>query len=58
MFTYHLITNPFHSFIKAVKQEPEEHIYDRKGIIERCNKIKNFEKRNEVLDFFEQNDYS
>ena len=58
MFTYHLITNPIHSFIKAVRQEPEEHIYDRKGIIERCNKIKNIEKRNEALDFFEKNDYS
>jgi len=58
MFAYHLITNPFHSFLKAVRQEPEEHIYDRKGILERCNKIKNIEKRNEAIEFFEKSDYS
>jgi ribosomal protein L16 Arg81 hydroxylase len=58
MFTYHLITNPIHSFIKAIRQEPEEHIYDRKGIIERCNKIKNIEKRIDALAFFKKNDYS
>ncbi|MBC8198083.1 MAG: cupin-like domain-containing protein [Candidatus Marinimicrobia bacterium] len=58
MFTYHLITNPFHSFLKAVRQEPEEHIYDRKGILERCNKIKNIEKRNEAIEFFKKSDFS
>lgn len=58
MFAYHLITNPFHSFLKAVRQEPEEHIYDRKGIIKRCNKIKNIEKRNDAIEFFAQNDFS
>ena len=58
MFTYHLITNPFHSFLKAVRQEPEEHIYDRDGIIKRCNKIRNIEKRNDAIDFFASNDYS
>ena len=58
MFIYHLITNPIHSLLKAIRKEPEEHIYDRKGIIEKCNKIKNMEKRKEVLDFFQKNDYS
>ena len=58
MFTYHLITNPFHSFLKAVRQEPEEHIYDRDGIIKRCNKIKNLEKRKDAIDFFAKNDFS
>lgn len=58
MFTYHLITNPFHSFLKAVRQEPEEHIYDRKGIIKRCYKIRNIEKRKKALTFFKENDYS
>ena len=58
MFTYHLITNPFHSFLKAVKQEPEEHIYDRKGITNRCNKIRNIDERKKALTFFKENDYS
>jgi len=58
MFIYHLITNPIHSFLKAVMQEPEEHIYDRDGILKRCNKIRNPKKRKDAIDFFARNDFS
>ena len=52
------LTYQFHSFLKAVRQESEEHIYDSNGIIKRCNKIKNLEKRKDAIDFFAKNDFS
>ena len=58
MFIYQAITNPIYSLLKAVKKEPEEHIYDRDDIIMRCNKIRNKKKRKEALNFFKNNDYS
>jgi len=58
MFMYQLFTNPIHSFIKAVRKEPEEHIFDRQHIIDRCNKIKDNIQRQEALKFFKDNDYS
>ena len=58
MFIYQAITNPIYSLIKAVKKEPEEHIYDRDDIIMRCNKIRSKKKRKEALNFFKNNDYS
>jgi len=58
MFTYQTITNPFLSLVKAIRKEPEEHIYDREDIIKRCNKISNTCKRNEAMKFFKDNDYS
>jgi len=58
MFAYQAVTNPVHSFIKAIRKEPEEHIFDREEIIERCNKIRNRAQRHEALQFFKDNDYS
>ena len=58
MFIYQVISNPFHAIIKAVRKEPEEHIYDREAIIKRCKKIGNVRKRSEALKFFHDNDYS
>ena len=58
MFMFQSITNPVHSFIKAIRKEPEEHIFDREDILLKCNKIKNIEMRNEALRFFKDNDYS
>ena len=58
MFVYHLVTNPIYSFVKAVRQEPEDHIFDKNGILEQCNKIKNPEKRKRAIKFFSQNDFS
>jgi hypothetical protein len=52
------VTNPVHSFIKAIRKEPEEHIFDREEIIDRCNKIRNKAQRDEALQFFKDNDYS
>ena len=58
MFMYQAVTNPVHSFIKAVRKEPEEHIFDRQEIINRCNKIRSKARREEALIFFMDNDYS
>ena len=58
MFTYQAVTNPVHSFIKAIRKEPEEHIFDREEIIDKCNKIINKAQRDEALQFFKDNDYS
>ena len=58
MFTYQAVTNPVHSFIKAIRKEPEEHIFDREEIIDKCNKIRNKTQRDEALKFFKDNDYS
>ena len=58
MFTYQAVTNPIHSFIKAIRKEPEEHIFDREEVINRCNKIKNKTQRDEALQFFKDNYYS
>ena len=58
MFTYQAVTNPVHSFIKAIRKEPEEHIFDREEIIDKCNKIRNKAQRDEALQFFKDNDYS
>ena len=58
MFIYQAITNPIFSLVKAIRKEPEEHIYDREDILRRCNKIKKISTRNEALRFFKENDYS
>ena len=58
MFTYQAVTNPIFSLVKALKKEPEEHIYDRDDILKKCKKIRNRIKRNEALKFFKENDYS
>lgn len=58
MFLYQSFTNPIHSFIKAVRKEPEEHIFDRQQVIDNCNKIKNDIQRQKALIFFRDNDYS
>tara|TARA_A100001234_G_scaffold126568_1_gene111044 strand:- start:428 stop:604 length:177 start_codon:yes stop_codon:yes gene_type:complete len=58
MFAYQALTNPIFSLIKALKEEPEEHIYDRDDIVRKCKKIRNRNKRNEALEFFKKNDYS
>ena len=58
MFLYQAITNPVFSLVKAVRKEPEEHIYDREDILKRCNKIRKLSDRKEALEFFKNNDYS
>ena len=58
MFTYQAVTNPIFSLLKALKKEPEEHIYDRDDILKKCKKIRNRNKRDEALKFFKENDYS
>ena len=58
MFMYQAVTNPIFSLLKALKKEPEEHIYDRDDILKKCKKIRNRIKRNEALKFFKENDYS
>ena len=58
MFTYQAITNPIFSLIKAIRKEPEEHIYDRDDILKRCNKIRNDSERKIAKKFFKDNDYS
>ena len=58
MFAYQALTNPIFSIIKALKEEPEEHIYDRDDIVRKCKKIRNLNKKNEALEFFKKNDYS
>lgn len=58
MFMYQAITNPIFSLIKAIKKEPEEHIYDREDIIKQCSRINDLSKRNKALKFFKENDYS
>ena len=55
---YQAVTNPIFSLLKALKKEPEEHIYDRDDILKKCKKIRNRIKRNEALKFFKENDYS
>ena len=56
MFAFQAITNPIFSIMKAIKKEPEEHIFERKDLIKRCEKIINLTKRNEALEFFRKND--
>ena len=58
MFAYQALTNPIFSLVKALKEEPEEHIYDRSDIVKKCKKIRNRNERNEALKFFKDNDYS
>ena len=58
MFLYQAITNPVFSLVKAVRKEPEEHIYDREDILKRCDKIRKLSERKEALEFFKNNDYS
>ena len=58
MFAYQALTNPIFSLVKALKEEPEEHIYDRSDIVKKCKKIRNRNERNEALEFFKENDYS
>ena len=58
MFMYQAVTNPIFSLLKALKKEPEEHIYDRDDILKKCKKIRNRIKRDEALKFFKENDYS
>tara|TARA_B100001250_G_C19807064_1_gene793865 strand:+ start:941 stop:1816 length:876 start_codon:yes stop_codon:yes gene_type:complete len=58
MFIFQGLRNPYQAIKKAVKKEPEEHIFDRRDIINTCNKIKNSNKRKEALDFFKRNDFS
>jgi hypothetical protein len=58
MFFYQGLKNPYQAIIKAMKKEPEEHIFDRKDIINTCNKIKNSIKRKEAIEFFKRNDFS
>ena len=58
MFLYQGVRNPYQAILKAIKKEPEEHIFDRKDIIKICNKIKNRKERKITLDFFEKNDFS
>ena len=58
MFAYQALTNPIFSLVKALKEEPEEHIYYRSDIVKKCKKIRNRNERNEALKFFKDNDYS
>ena len=58
MFFYQGLRNPYQAISKAIKKEPEEHIFDRKDIIKICNKIKNEKDRKIALDFFKRNDFS
>jgi len=58
MFLYQGFRNPLQAIIKSLKKEPEDHIFERKDIINMCNKIKNLNKRQEALRFFKSNDYS
>ena len=58
MFFYQGLRNPYQAILKAIKKEPEEHIFDRKDIIKICNKIKNEKDRKIALDFFKRNDFS
>ena len=58
MFAYQALTNPIFSLVKALKEEPEEHIYDRDDIVKKCKKIRDRIKKNEALEFFKKNDYS
>ena len=58
MFAFQAITNPIFSIMKAIKKDSEEHIFERKDLIKRCEKILNLTKRNEALEFFRRNDYS
>jgi len=58
MFIYQAITNPILALVKAIRREPEEHIYDRENIIKRCNRINNLSSRQEALQFFKDSDYS
>ncbi len=59
MFTYQANDKPDPLFYKRpYAKEPEEHIFDREEIIDKCNKIRNKTQRDEALQFFKDNDYS
>jgi hypothetical protein len=59
MFFYEALTNPFQSLIKSIKEEPEEHIFDKKDIVKNCyEKISDSQKRDEALKFFKEGDFS
>ena len=58
MFFYQGLRNPYQAIKKAVENEPEEHIFDRKDIINTCNKLKDSVKRKEAIEFFKKNDFS
>ncbi|MFL2998735.1 MAG: JmjC domain-containing protein [Candidatus Neomarinimicrobiota bacterium] len=58
MFIYQGLRNPYQAIRKAIEKEPEEHIFDRKDIINTCNKLKNPIKRTEAIEFFQKNDFS
>ena len=44
--------------IKAIKKEPEEHIFDKHDILNNCNKISDLKKRKNAIDFFREGDFS
>ena len=58
MFIYQGLRNPYQAIRKAIEKEPEEHIFDRKDIINTCNKLKNPINRAEAIEFFQKNDFS
>ena len=58
MFFFQALTNPFYAVIKAIKKEPEEHIFDKHDIINNCNKIPDLQKRKNAIDFFREGDFS
>lgn len=58
MFFYQGLRNPYQAIKKAVENEPEEHIFDRKDIINTCNKLRDSAKRKEAIEFFKKNDFS
>ena len=58
MFFFQVLTNPFYAIIKAIKKEPEEHIFDKHDILNNCNKISNMQKRKNAIDFFREGDFS
>ena len=59
MFFYEALTNPFQSLIKSIRQEPEEHIFDKNDIVKNCyKKISDSQQREQALSFFKEGDYS
>lgn len=58
MFFFQALTNPFYAIIKAIKKEPEEHIFDKHDILDNCNKISDIEERKNAINFFRKSDFS
>ena len=58
LFIFQSLTNPIQAIIKAIRKEPEEHIFDKNDIVKRCNKIKNEKQRKQAMFFFKEGDYS